>query len=294
MNQLTTVRQFLTFNSAFSALNGFILLFGAGLVASTVFNQPAHWAPIGLRSLGLALLVFAAVLLVLSKKRHLSKIIVNEIVLLDALWVLGSAAVLVFLGHLFTPLGTGVVVIVAVAVAVFAVGQHVGARQISDPMSFAQVRFEKNRLVATVRRKVNASASRVWTVMNDHPAYADVASNIAKVEILSGDGLGMKRRCADTKGNHWEETCTHYEEGKAFGFHVHTEATDYPYPLSALSGKWSVEAMDEGSEFSIEIVATPKGNIVTRFLFLSMAKIQFKSVLLDLADAWAIRMEKDS
>lgn len=130
--------------------------------------------------------------------------------------------------------------------------------------------------------------------MTDHPAYADVASNIAEVEVLAGDGLGMRRRCFGPKGEHWEETCDVFEPGKSFGFRIHTEADDYPYPIDALTGRWSVRALEDGSEFDIQIVATPKGNAVSKWLFGMMAKTQFKNVLIELADGWAKRMEKEA
>ncbi len=127
--------------------------------------------------------------------------------------------------------------------------------------------------------------------MNDHPGYADVASNISKVEVISGNGLGMQRRCFGPKGENWTETCDVFEEGKSFGFKIHTEAPDYPYPIADLQGRWSVSPHGNGSEFAIDITAKPKGNFISRMLFSVVAKRQFRMVLIDLADAWAFKME---
>ena len=127
--------------------------------------------------------------------------------------------------------------------------------------------------------------------MTDHPGYAEVASNIARVEVVAGDGLGMQRRCYGPKAENWLETCDHYDEGRAFGFRVHTEAPDYPYPIAGLQGHWAVEPRDAGSVFSIRIEATPKGGWLARTLFARLAGGKFKAVLVDLAEAWAARME---
>lgn len=142
-----------------------------------------------------------------------------------------------------------------------------------------------------VSRQVRASPERVWAVMSDHPRYADVASNIAKVEVLSGDGLGMVRRCYDPKGASWTETCDLFEPRRVFGFEVDTGAPDYPYPIASLKGRWSVEPVGDGAVFRIDIEAKPAGNALQRFLFTRLAGVKFKGILKDLADRWAARME---
>ena len=142
-----------------------------------------------------------------------------------------------------------------------------------------------------VSRLVEAPPERVWAVMNDHPRYADVASNIAKVEVLSGDGLGMVRRCYDSNGGSWTETCDLFEPGRVFGFEVDTGAPDYPYPIASLKARWSVEAVGGGAAFRIDIEARPSGNALQRVLFTRLAGAKFKGILEDLADRWAARME---
>ena len=141
---------------------------------------------------------------------------------------------------------------------------------------------------------VRAPTATVWYVITDHPACADVADNISKVEVLSGDGLGMKRRCYGPKGENWEETCDLYEPGHTYGFRIHTEFRDYPYPFAELSGRWSVEEHSAGSEFNIKIVASLKGNALSRWLFATSARPQFKTILIDLSDAWAASMEREA
>lgn len=294
MTHSATARLFLKLNSQYSALCGLALLAAAGVLSPVIFAHPAGWVPAGLRLLGVGLLGFAALLFLLAKNRFVSRNSVNEIVLLDALWVIASVVTIAFFGPVLTTAGISLVTVVAMVVAFFAIAQFAGAAKITKPLSVADVRSKDGHLIATVRREVKAPTETVWEVMTDHPAYADVASNITKVEVVSGEGVGMKRRCHGPKGESWEETCDLFVPGRAFGFRIDTEAEDYPYPISELSGKWLVKPVGNGSEFSIEITAKPKGNPLTRWVFTMVAKHQFKAVLIDLADAWAARMEREA
>ncbi len=294
MPRSSAARIFLKLNSQFSTLNGIVLLIAAGFVAPTLFTNPAEWAALGLRGLGIGLLGFAAFVYALSRNKFVSRAMVNEIVVLDALWVVGSVLLITSWGEIFTTNGIVIVTFVAMVVAFFAISQFVTATKIQSPIPNAQVELRDGTLFATVTRHASAPTATVWDVMTDHPAYADVANNIAKVEVLSGDGLGMRRQCYGPKGENWVETCDLYEPGHAYGFRIHTEANNYPYPFAELSGRWTVEEHSAGSVFAIEIVAKLKGGALSRWLFATMAKPQFKAILIDLADAWAARMEREA
>ncbi len=294
MSTLPAARIFLGLNAAFSVISGLALLFVSSSIAQMMFTDPGDWKATILLGLGIGLLVFALDLVMLATNPYVSKSEVMLIVIADIGWIAVSAVLILFFGDLFTSNGILAISVVATFVALFAIGQFVGAQKIVPPVPHVDFRREGGGLVATVKRKVNAPVETVWDVMNDHPGYADVASNIAKVEVLSGDGVGMKRRCYGPKGENWEETCDRFEDGRAYGFRIHTEAQDYPYPFADLRGLWSVEPSGSGSEFSIEIAVKPKGNIILRSLFAPTAIWKFKPILVDLADAWAARMESKS
>lgn len=294
MDHTKTARLFLGLNAAFSLLIGADLLIAAGTAAQILFAEPAAWHVMALRILGLGLILFGIDLFLMATNRFVTRQQVMLISAMDVGWILGSALLLVFAGSHFSGAGTGIIVGVALFVAAFAIGQYIGAGKIIPPKSRASVRSSGGKLLATVTRTVNAPGEAVWRVMTDHPSYADVADNISRVEVVSGKGLGMQRRCYGPKGENWLETCDLYEDGRAYGFRIHTEAEDYPYPISQLHGQWSVARNEKGSEFSIDIEATPKGNFLTQTLFKSAAKRQFKTILVDLADAWADRMEREA
>ncbi|MEQ8403131.1 MAG: SRPBCC family protein [Silicimonas sp.] len=294
MANAKTVRTFLGLNALFSLSVGAGFLIAPGPLADALFAEPAEWQPIVLRILAVGLILFGSGLAVIARNRFLTASQVKFISVMDFGWILASVLLLIVGGHVFTDLGQATVMAVAGIVAVFAVGQLVGAQRIVPPLSQASVTTSGGKIMAAVSRTVNAPADVVWRVMNDHPGYADVAGNLSRVEVVTGGGLGMQRRCYGPKGENWLETCDLYEDGHAFGFRIHTEAEDYPYPMSDLQGKWSVEDNGNRSKFAILIEAEPKGNLMTQTLFKMAAKRQFKVILIDLADAWAARMEREA
>lgn len=294
MKTAKTARRFLTMNAIVSLLVGADFLLAPSYAAGLLFAEPADWQRPALMMLGGGLILFGLDLVLMARSRFLSKTLVLVISAMDAGWVAASAGVLLVYGSVFTPFGQAAIVVVACFVAIFAVGQAIGARRIEPPLSNASVTLSNGKILAAVDRLVDAPQDVVWRVMSDHPGYADVADNLSKVEVVKGDGPGMQRRCYGPKGESWLETCDLYEEGRAFGFRVHTDAADYPYPLSDLHGRWSVARHGIGSKFAIRIEARPRGGLLVRTLFKAMAKRKFKIVLADLADAWAERMEREA
>jgi hypothetical protein len=294
MSTTTTARTFLALNAAFSALIGLELIIFPGITVHLMFTDPAGWQLLVLRLLGVGLVLFALDLVLMATNRFVTKSEVMLIVLADIAWLIANATIVLLVGHVFTDTGMLIIGFVAVFVAFFATGQYVGAGRIVAPESRVSIHSKNGKLTAMVKRAVDAPAETVWDIMTDHPGYADVASNISNVEVLSGEGIGMQRRCFGPKGENWTESCDHFEEGRSYGFKIHTEAPDFPYPISDLRGRWSVAPKETGSEFSIDIEAIPKGGFLARTLFSLLAKRQFKSVLVDLADAWSRRMEHEA
>lgn len=108
--------------------------------------------------------------------------------------------------------------------------------------------------------RLDAPPTAVWPVVADHATYGDVAPNLRQVEVLEGAGVGMRRRCVDSGGRAWSETCTLWDEGNSYAFEVDTDAPDYPYPLRRLRGRWSVlPAPGGGSTVELHFEAEPRG-----------------------------------
>lgn len=215
-----TARLFLGVNGLFSCLVGLVLLLLNQAVAVVLFHEPATWGALTLRVLGVGLLVFSVYLAVLVVNRFVSKGAVMMIVYADMGWLIASAFVVLIDDRVLTDQGILIIDLTAIVVAICAIGQYVGARRIIPSKSRARVYLNHGVLVASVSREVAASSHVVWAVMTDHPAYADVANNLSKVDIVSGEGLGMVRRCFGLKGENWTETCSGYKTKtiSAFGY----------------------------------------------------------------------------
>lgn len=127
-------------------------------------------------------------------------------------------------------------------------------------------------IAITASRRVPHSVDDVWKVLGDHELYATVASTLSRVEVVHGSGQGMMRRCTDTRGRTWEETCDLWEEGRRFGMEVDTST--YPVDLRLLfrrfRGEWAVEPAGEGAvvtvRFEGELRWGPLGKVLAGLL----------------------------
>ncbi|MFY0595345.1 MAG: SRPBCC family protein [Cognatishimia sp.] len=292
MSDQATARKFLLANASFSILTGITCLSAAAPIAGLLMYASPDWMPLVLRLMGLGLLSFALIVGSIALHPRLSRFWTMQIVQADLGWIVGTAVLTWLYAESFTTLGLWVLWSVAALVMIFALGQYRGAKGIKPATTDVTFAIDEGTLVASTRRKVKAPQNVVWQIINDHPAYADVADNISKVEVIEGDAIGMQRRCYGPHGENWTETCDLYEEGRLYGFTVHTEADSYPYPFETVQGRWSVNGEGTDSEFLIEIFVKAKGNAFARAMFNKLAPSKFSGLLERLGDRWADRMEK--
>ena len=122
-------------------------------------------------------------------------------------------------------------------------------------------------------RIVQAPAERVWAVVADLAGYAQIAPGLSHVEILQGDLEGLRRRCYDTRGRGWNETCTLWEPGHRYQMQVDT--TSYPFPLRqllrAFQGTWSVDPVPEGTRITVGFDAQPRLGLLGRLALRTMS-----------------------
>lgn len=116
---------------------------------------------------------------------------------------------------------------------------------------------------------MDAPAPLVWDVVTDPEVYADVAPNLAEVTLLSDPGPGMERRCVDTAGNVWTETCTRWEDGRAFAVAVDVETSDFHRRwFSRFEGTWACEERADDVivtiAFEFETRYGPLGSLVAK------------------------------
>ena len=219
-------------NAAFSAVTGA----SAALAATPVAEFLAVPAP-AVVGVGAGLLAFAGGLSALSRRRAETLGAWGTVIgAADAAWVVGSVAFLAV--HRPGAGGTALLLSASAVVALFAAAQLRAAGRLDD----------QGPRVVEVVREVAGDPEGVWQVMTDGELYGRLSPNLAKVGPFSTGSTGTpdQRRCWDRMGKHWDETCTAWQPGKSYAVRVHTDAPDYPYPLNALRGTWSVAPAGPG------------------------------------------------
>jgi hypothetical protein len=240
-------------NAAFSALSGLVIAAGSAALDG--------WLGVDRRVLlgvGLALVGWAGLLLLPARRPALVRPIGRLAVGGDALWAAGAAALILFTDVL-TGQGEFALAAASAVVAALAAFQAFGLHRIVGASAG----------VYEVERLIHTSPEAAWAVIADVGRYAELNDGggvIAKVEILEGERVGMRRRCINPQGESWTETCSLWEKGRRYSFVVDTDAPDYPYPLQSLVATWEVDPHPLGSVIRFRAEYTPKGGMLTRWL----------------------------
>lgn len=156
------LRRVLLANALFSTITAFACLFAAQGIADALFAT--EFSLLGLSpaetifELGIGLLAFATVVALIATRNTLGRRWAKPVIAADLLWVLDSAVLLaVYPGH-FTPMGFEIVLIVAVIVALFAVGQSLGLALLYQGESDITVARDRDRTTLTASIDTKASA----------------------------------------------------------------------------------------------------------------------------------------
>jgi hypothetical protein len=203
-------------------------------------------------------------------------------VLLDLVWVAGSGLFLA-LREVRGPL---LVAVPALIVLLFALLQLEGLRRATFSGGSGQFALE---------RLVHANSERVWAVVSDVARYADVAGTLHRSEIVSGAGVGMVRKCEDTNGACWLETCRRWEPGRAYAFEVDTSAPSYPLPLKTMRGDFEVDEEDDArSTIRIRFTFSARGGWITEVLLGLTFALRGEAIVGSILTRWAARLESTS
>ena len=122
----------------------------------------------------------------------------------------------------------------------------------------------------TMHRTVDAPTAIVWDVITDHDLYGEIAPNLSTVEIVEGAGDGMIRRCVDTNGNEWTESCTRWEENRAYAVEVDVKHSDFHRRLfTRFNGEWRLSEHEDGVRITITFEFEPRygpfGVLISKF-----------------------------
>jgi ribosome-associated toxin RatA of RatAB toxin-antitoxin module len=200
----------------------------------------------------------------------------------DGLWVVGSTALLAM--HPPPRPGAVAVAVVGVAVAGVAAAQIAAliAARPDDALGDMET-VESSRVYA-------ARPATVWPLLTDHDLYGRLAPNLRSVQVISEPGQPLRRRCTNTSGDAWEETCTLWEDGRRFAVEVDT--TDYPYPLESMSGLWQVDPHPDGSKVTMRFAYRARPTALGG-LFAIVFRMLFAPVLSRILDGWQARLTGD-
>lgn len=276
MDALTSIhrlRGVLRANAAFSAAGGLLAVVGFALIDDLVGANGALVAATGAGLISFAVAVLAVASL--EPRRMLRGTALVSVA--DTVWAIATVVVVttVDLG------ATGVAVLTAIALVVagFALAQvRLGSNAHNIDDLDAPVAEE-----IRVQHHVAAPASAMWPLITNHELYGRLAPNLSRVEVTGGEGEGMRRRCHDTRGRGWNETCTLWDDGHEFAVEVDT--SDYPHPLTHMRGRWAVDPDNEDSLITMHFEFTPRPGIPGG-VFAALMLLAFRPILRRIIRGW--------
>ncbi len=230
------LRNTLRVNTVTSTLGGVVAAAAAGPMADLFDTGHAGWY----RVVGLGLVAFGVVVGAVGGSR-LSRLLRWAPVISagDAGWTVASF-VTVALGW-YSPIGATVVVAVAVVVGGLGLRQAITARRTRSLVGPRLAAMDEAPPVEVVHvdRVVEGDVTTAWQVITDHELYGRLAPNLSRVHAETGNGADLTRTCTNRSGGRWHETCTLWDEERRY--EVAVDTSNYPYPLAAMRGSWSVE-----------------------------------------------------
>lgn len=140
-------------------------------------------------------------------------------------------------------------------------------------------------------RTVEAPTAVVWDVITDHELYAEAAPNLSNVEVIDGAAETLTRRCVDTNGNTWTESCTRWEPEDGFAVSVNVAESDFHRRLfSRFAGEWSLEQTPDGTEITMAFEFSTRYGPVGR-LIAWYFKLKAPEILETIFDRWESAIE---
>ena len=282
-------------NAVFFMLFGISFVFFSNSIARLMMSQEISFFGVTAEELffemGLILVVFGGLVYLSARRPILNSTQVKLIISADVFWVIGCAIILADFSSIFSELGRDLVAFIIVDVALLAVAGLLGLVCLYQGDSKIKIHRNHSEMQVYASRESKVPLGCAWGVISDLESYSEVADNLSKVEVIHGQGIGMVRRCTDTKGNDWQETCTAWIEGESYSFRVHTEAEDYPYPIAGLSGTWSVESSEFGSVVKMHFIVSSKPGFLNLLVFKMMA-MPFVKICHRLLVKWTAKMEQ--
>lgn len=142
--------------------------------------------------------------------------------------------------------------------------------------------------VFEMTRTVKAHIDLAWEVISDVAGLAEMAPHISKVEILAGQGVGLRRRVYDRRGEWWEEECIAWEDLKSYTMRVDT--SHYPFAFSKMEFTWSLEERPKNILIRTRYDYTPKYGVIGELLLKMRFRQRFEQTSAALMEHWIQRI----
>lgn len=259
------LRAALAANAAFSLVCGAALL----AVPSGLAGLLGVAAGPVLSVLGVLLLAWATIVGWQARRRRISTALALGTAAADDAWVLATVVGLVGWGELLAPEGAWLVAGVGAAVGGLAAAQLVGIRRIhaeTDPDADTSWRH-------CVPVEVDVAPEAMWSVVADLGGIERFMPGLARSEADGSAAPGTTRRCADTSGRTWRETCVALEPGRSLTLRFHADDEGFPFPVTAMTGGWVVEPTASGCRVEVWWSFEPRFRTAALFVVPLLASV---------------------
>jgi len=157
---------------------------------------------------------------------------------------------------LLTPTGVALVLALAAVVGTLGVLQLLGIHAILAAGA------EPGRYRHCIRLRSSAEPERLWRVIRDLGAISRYSPGLSS-SYLEGAGVvekGAVRVCTNTRDQRWEEEVIDVDDtARSVVLRFRCDAEDFPFPLTAVTGGWSVTRDPRGdAQVDVWWIVTPK------------------------------------
>lgn len=253
MNAVLPLRLALAANAVFSLSFALLMLFRPALVGEWLGIH----APVVLQVVSIGLVVFAADLIHQATRQRVATWRALYASAADFSWVAGSVISAFFFLSLLSP--TGIILVLAVAAAVFAFGTW----QLWA-IGRAHGTGKNGEYRHCIIVETNAPVEKLWQVVSNLGDIKDYMPSLKRSVVLDGKapGIGAVRACEDHAGKQWSEECTEFNPGHSFAVRFLSEAPDFPFPARTMRGGWEVTPSEAGSQVMVWWELMPKSRLL--------------------------------
>lgn len=138
--------------------------------------------------------------------------------------------------------------------------------------------------IVEVQRRVKASRAMVWSIVADVTGDAGVPPAAKRVELLEGEGLGLRRKIAGRDGVAWTEQCVLWEPERLYSMEV--DAGSFLIPCARL--RYTASVSEDAGTVLIRLYFdyAPRYGVIGQFLERFGSRRRLESYAAQVLDNW--------